>query len=618
MQRYNDNILARSGGFVIPAAGASVTVKNYPAGTVATIYSDDGVTPKTNPIVTGTEGEFFFYAADGRYSLEISGGGYTGGNVVDITLDGLGDADVDVLRTDLASTAIGKGAALVGAEDGAGGTLWTEVQGFINKVISSAGSAVIGFIQAGTGAVLRSLQDKARDQFHVKDFGITYSGDETTKFQAAINATPTGGILDLGAGTITYSTVTLSKAITLRGHNPTVSKLRQNSATGNGVVITAPDPVYLTNIRFEPAVAMTAGATVLFDAVSQGAFAGISRCWFVEPWKGIYFVDHGAFTVDECYFVNYGSTAIQVSNVPSPDTGDSTIENSVFDAGTLDSIAVLHESSGGLKIHDNKFLNGTYHYIGQYAGSADTSILLINNNSMEHASTASIAFSATSPRIFSVVKINDNQITVAATATGVSISDPGHAFLDNVQIGGNNFQLNNSATAMNFGRGTNIVIEPNTINGAGSSDIGISFVGSNVGAVVLHPQHMYGVSTQISGNVPVGSHIRLTYTVATTTADPTPLGTIALPDESLWMYSVKVVAKSNTTVTRAAYIRDAAVYRDAGGAATVEGAVSTPFTAESNAAMDATISVSSTDVRTLVTGVVGTINWVANVELRGL
>lgn len=61
---------------------------------------------------------------------------------------------------------------LVTASDGAAGTLWTTVQGFINKLLSSAGSSVIGFIQTGVGAVLRSLQAKARDAFvSPEDFG---------------------------------------------------------------------------------------------------------------------------------------------------------------------------------------------------------------------------------------------------------------------------------------------------------------------------------------------------------------------------------------------------------------------------------------------------------------
>jgi len=64
----------------------------------------------------------------------------------------------------------------VGADDGASGSIFTTVQGFINKVLSSAGSSLVGFIQNLTGSVARTVQDKLRDTVHAKDFGGTWDG----------------------------------------------------------------------------------------------------------------------------------------------------------------------------------------------------------------------------------------------------------------------------------------------------------------------------------------------------------------------------------------------------------------------------------------------------------
>lgn len=65
-----------------------------------------------------------------------------------------------------------------------GATIWTvnnisgalsgeDLTTFINSLASSSGSALVGFIQSGTGAVLRDMQDKMRETVSVTDFMTT-------------------------------------------------------------------------------------------------------------------------------------------------------------------------------------------------------------------------------------------------------------------------------------------------------------------------------------------------------------------------------------------------------------------------------------------------------------
>lgn len=70
MQHYSSQAFTDIGK---PAGGASITVKLAGSNTNAAIYSDDGVTVKSNPFVTNNLGQFDFYAASGKYDITVTG-----------------------------------------------------------------------------------------------------------------------------------------------------------------------------------------------------------------------------------------------------------------------------------------------------------------------------------------------------------------------------------------------------------------------------------------------------------------------------------------------------------------------------------------------------------------
>jgi hypothetical protein len=105
MQHYFDNVTRANG---VRTRGASVLVLLN--GVAATIYSDNGVTPKANPLTTDSNGVFDFYAANGTYSLQVSIRG--------------------------SATVLGS-ATLMDVAD----------------LSASSGASLVGFIQSGTGAV---------------------------------------------------------------------------------------------------------------------------------------------------------------------------------------------------------------------------------------------------------------------------------------------------------------------------------------------------------------------------------------------------------------------------------------------------------------------------------
>lgn len=83
MQRYIDTVQDKAGTAV---PGAQVYVRRQ-GGSLATIYSDNGVTAMANPLRTDSLGTFAFYAADGRYNLEIRLSGVLFGSKNDILLE---------------------------------------------------------------------------------------------------------------------------------------------------------------------------------------------------------------------------------------------------------------------------------------------------------------------------------------------------------------------------------------------------------------------------------------------------------------------------------------------------------------------------------------------------
>lgn len=70
MERYQNNIQDQFGNAI---SGVTVTVRRVSDGAIAAIFSDNGVTPKSNPFTNDLDGELFFYAANSRYDIFFTG-----------------------------------------------------------------------------------------------------------------------------------------------------------------------------------------------------------------------------------------------------------------------------------------------------------------------------------------------------------------------------------------------------------------------------------------------------------------------------------------------------------------------------------------------------------------
>lgn len=180
----------------------------YQAGTttpLATYTSATGLVANANPIILDSAGRMtteMWLTEGASYKIVLK-------TSVDVQLGSYDN--VEGVNDFGAFTGTG-GAALIGADDANGGTLWTTVQGFINRITGSSGAATVRYNQGATGAVTRDIQAKLRDCVYVTDFtGADPTGttSSTAAFQNALN---TGKTVIVSDGTYLVANLTMSTA----------------------------------------------------------------------------------------------------------------------------------------------------------------------------------------------------------------------------------------------------------------------------------------------------------------------------------------------------------------------------------------------------------------------
>lgn len=88
------------------------------------------------------------------------------------------------------------------------------------------------------------------------------------------------------------------------------------------------------------------------------------------------------------------------------------------------------------------------------------------------------------------------------------------------------------------------------------------------------------------------------------------IASIPILDDSAVLIEVRSVGRRTDAPDRAGYLRKALIYREAGGAATLQGTLDTPLTRESNTVWNTRIVVSGNNAEIQVRGAAGsTVNW---------
>ena len=334
---------------------------------------------------------------------------------------------------------------------------------------------------------------------NIDNFGAVQSVDATTEIQAAFDRADY--VYAIGYD-YRYTALTASKSLKFIGAGKKKTRLRTTNLADDKILITSngSHSVIFADMEFGTIGTQTGGSYLKFDsATTQLQSPLITGCNFISPYTAIHLVNSAQFKINGNYFVTYVNSGVIIDNTITPDSGDSSIDGgNVFDAGGDTGDAIVQIASGGLRVVNNKFLNGAYHYRSAFNSSPNTSILVWSANSSEQARVANIAFTATSPTTFSYVNIEGgNQFSVRDGAIGVLVNDTGYNFLSSCNIGGNIFNLASNATGMNIGRLQNSTIGRNTIIGNGTGETGL-ITGANSSGLKISQQTMISVATEYS------------------------------------------------------------------------------------------------------------------------
>lgn len=391
-------------------------------------------------------------------------------------------------------------------------------------ITGTLGSDRVSFLQAGTGAVLRTAQGKMRDVVSVKDFGAVGDGvaDDTAAMQAAHN---TGQIVYYPPGTYKFSTLTNITAGGIIGAGQTQTVLLSTNTTSadlitfTGASVGGPaNALTFRDFMLQGQVpTKTAGAGIrVAPSPNQNTYAYASNVTTSYVPIGFDFVRASFFTLSGCKLLAYNVAGVQVANAWNNDAGDSSIMGCAFStpysSGSLPT-GVKQLSSGGLRVIGNKFLGGNYGYWLNYTDSdgvgTNTSNLIISGNSIENFYSNAIAFTKASVSLTSFLNIviADNEIAVAlATPSAFLIATDSGSWLQNMTVTGNVMQL--PGTTNSYGLAltgvTCLNISGNTFRGNGGTSLAIGLtscvdakIGTNVYSNITTP---YALTTPGANN----------------------------------------------------------------------------------------------------------------------
>ena len=186
-----------------------------------------------------------------------------------------------------------------------------------------------GFIQAGTGAVQRTVESKLQDVVSVKDFGAVGDGvaDDTVAIQAAVNSVSSGGQVYFPSGTYQISSaISLpSAAVVLKGASRWTTRLRQ-STLNTSVVSISGMFCGIQSLSFSYSGGTPASGATAINVT--GSYASLTNFVIANCHTGVRFNNCVAGKVSDFEVLDYESIGILIDTC-----NDVFVSNFILNAG---------------------------------------------------------------------------------------------------------------------------------------------------------------------------------------------------------------------------------------------------------------------------------------------
>lgn len=363
--------------------------------------------------------------------------------------------------------AVGEGETFWSDEDG-GVKLYRDVSGvatLLDEVIVAAtlagtgGAALVGFLQSGTGAVGRTLEDEARDRFSVKQFGAT--GDGTTDDSAAIAVADAAAaaagyglyyppgvyaaaslsitapfamaegakFLYNGAATGTLLTITASDKsfghIHLDGGTEDVTLLDTNSGSGNTFSDIVLENVTASSTSGTSIFGLVVGDDHNIGQVSVRNFANTGQSNESFPQGVIFQGDEShVATINgtECATLVVSGSTSETNTVGTIIAGDGVTDNGIYFLGGILSVGSLHYY-GNNEPFVVKGGAGDKLYIGYCKNNAGASVGTGGIAGIEDGGDLSVDHYEVGPNVASIFRTRSSQTASGNVRFGLITGD---------------------------------------------------------------------------------------------------------------------------------------------------------------------------------------------------